>query len=54
MAAIQAIYDTLKALREGKPPFEITNVASGKLLKQATREEDYETWIRKFLGTETT
>ena len=54
MAAIRAVHDTLKALHEGKPPSEITNVASGELLRQTTREEDYETWIRKFLGTETT
>lgn len=50
MAAIRAVHETLKALREGMPPAKIANVASGELMKRVTRDENYGRWVRDFLG----
>ena len=50
MAAIRATYDTLKALREGTPPSEIKGTASADLVKQVTRDADYQRWMKDFLG----
>jgi carboxyvinyl-carboxyphosphonate phosphorylmutase len=41
-AAIRAIHDTLKALRDG--------VAPEALMKQVTRDSEYRRWIGEFLG----
>ena len=41
MAGIQAVYNTLKALRDGTAPKDLEGVASGDLMKQLTRAEDY-------------
>lgn len=50
MAAVQAVHDTLKALRDGTPPAELGNVASGALMKRVTRDADYQGWTADFLG----
>ena len=50
MAAVQAVYSTLKALREGTPPNQLGNIASGALMKRVTRDADYERWSREFQG----
>lgn len=50
MAAIRAIYETLKALREGTPPKELKGVASPELMKQVTRDADHKRWMKEFLG----
>lgn len=50
MAAYRATFDTLKALREGTPPEELTGVASPDLMKRLTRGGDYQTWMKEFLG----
>ncbi len=49
-AAVQAIYATLKALREGTPPAKLQGVASPALMKQLTREAEYDARTRDFLG----
>jgi carboxyvinyl-carboxyphosphonate phosphorylmutase len=49
-AAIRAIHDTLKALRDGAAPGDMTGVASEALMKQVTRDTDYRRWIGEFLG----
>jgi len=49
-AAVQAVYDTLKALREGTKPSELTGIASAETMRRVTREGDYRTWTEKFLG----
>jgi carboxyvinyl-carboxyphosphonate phosphorylmutase len=49
-AAAQAIYTTLKALRDGLPPSELKGIASGELMRRLTRGADYDTWSREFLG----
>src|SRR6201995_3741928 len=48
-AAVQAIYDTMKALREGTKPAALTGIASRDLMARVTREGDYKTWTEKFL-----
>jgi len=48
-ASVQAVYDTLAALRSGTPPGKITNLASADLMKNVTRHNDYQSWIEKFL-----
>jgi oxaloacetate decarboxylase len=49
MAAVNATYETLKALREGVPPASIKSVASADLMKQVTRQADYAKWSKEFL-----
>jgi carboxyvinyl-carboxyphosphonate phosphorylmutase len=51
MAAVRAVHETLKALREGTPPAQLTGVAAAEVMKRATREDDYRRWMREFLGS---
>ncbi|MFL5253773.1 MAG: oxaloacetate decarboxylase [Rhodopila sp.] len=48
-AAVKAIYDTMKALRDGTKPAALTGIASRDLMAHVTREGDYKTWTEKFL-----
>lgn len=49
--AVKGIYDTLKALRDGKAPTELQgNVASSELMGQLTRREDYDRWTSEYLN----
>jgi oxaloacetate decarboxylase len=50
MAAVRAVYETLKALRSGTPPKELANLATADLMKQVTRDESYARWTKDFLG----
>ena len=50
MAAIRAVHDTLKALRDGVKPAEIAGAASEALMRQVTRDKDYKAWIKEFLS----
>ncbi len=50
-AAVKAVYDTLKALREGVSPADLgPKLASAELMAQATRRADYNRWTKEFLG----
>jgi carboxyvinyl-carboxyphosphonate phosphorylmutase len=49
MAAVQAVYDTLHALRAGTSPDKLPGVASDELMKRVTRGDDYARWGREFL-----
>jgi oxaloacetate decarboxylase len=49
-AAVQAVYNTLKALREGAKPSELHGIASSDMMKRVTREGDYKTWTEKFMS----
>ena len=49
-AAVKAVHDTLKALREGTPPSKLTGVADAELMKRVTRDGDYSKWTKEFLG----
>jgi hypothetical protein len=46
MASVRALYETMRALREGVAPRNIANVAGGDLMNQATREPAYHGWIK--------
>jgi oxaloacetate decarboxylase len=48
-AAVQAIYDTLKALREGTKPSALTGIASAELMGRVTRDAKYKAWTEEFL-----
>jgi carboxyvinyl-carboxyphosphonate phosphorylmutase len=50
MAAVQAVHDTLKALRDGTKPSELKGVASAELMGRVTRDADYKRWTRDFLN----
>ena len=50
MAAVQAVYDTMKALREGVKPSALKNVASADLMKTLTRAADYDQATRDYLA----
>jgi carboxyvinyl-carboxyphosphonate phosphorylmutase len=49
-AATQAVYETLKALREGTAPKQLKGLASGELTSRATREADTKARLAAFLG----
>ena len=51
-AAVQAVYDTLKALREGAKPGELRGIASPELMQRVTRAADYRQWTSDYLGGE--
>jgi len=48
-AAVQAVYNTLKALREGVRPSELQGIASSDMMKRVTRDSDYKTWTETFM-----
>ncbi len=49
-ASVQAIYNTMKALREGTNPSQLHGIASADMMARVTRAGDYKTWTQKFLG----
>ncbi len=49
-AAVKAIHDTLRALREGTPPAKLSGIADADLMKRVTRDTDYSRWMKDFLG----
>jgi oxaloacetate decarboxylase len=49
-AAVQAVYDTLKALREGTKPADLQGIASAETMRRVTRGGDYKSWTERFLG----
>ena len=49
-AATQAVYETLKALREGLPSKELKRLAPSELTNKVMREADMKTRLAEFLG----
>jgi oxaloacetate decarboxylase len=49
-AATQAVYEALKALREGLPPKEPTGLASSELTNKVTRDAEVKARLAQFLG----
>src|SRR5690349_12572326 len=49
-AATQAVYETLKALREGASPKQLKGLASSELTARVTREVETRTRVAAFLG----
>lgn len=50
MAAAKAMYDTLKALRDGTRPSELSGIPPAALMQQLTRGSDYTRWMEEFLS----
>lgn len=50
MAAVQAVHDTLKALRDGTKPSDLKGVASAETMARVTREGGYKAWTDEFLN----
>lgn len=49
-AATQAVYETLKALREGTSPRNLKGIASSELTSRAMREAETKARSGEFLG----
>jgi carboxyvinyl-carboxyphosphonate phosphorylmutase len=49
-AAVQAVHQTLKALRHGTPPAQLDAIAPKDLMDRVTRQDDYRRWIKEFLS----
>jgi oxaloacetate decarboxylase len=49
-AATQAVYETLKALRDGQSPADLKGLASSGLIGHTTREADVKARLAQFLG----
>lgn len=50
-AAVKAVYDTLRALRDGADPSELAaSATSPELMARATRQAEHDGWIEEFLG----
>ena len=48
--AVQAVYATMKALREGANPATLAGMPSAETMKRVTRAADYAAWTKTFLG----
>ena len=48
-ASVQALYATLKALKDGTPPGKLQGLASAELMAKLTRADDYARWTKDFL-----
>ena len=48
-AAVKAIYDTMKALREGTPTDDLQGIASAELMSKVTKNSDYKNMFDKYL-----
>jgi carboxyvinyl-carboxyphosphonate phosphorylmutase len=48
-AAVQAVYNTLKALRDGTKPSALTGIASSEMMAKVTRSDKYKAWTDEFL-----
>ena len=49
MAAVKAVHDTLRALREGTQPEQLEGVAPAELMQRLMRSEDYRQWTNEWL-----
>ena len=48
-AAVQAMYDAIKAVRDGTPPKELKNLASPELMAKLARGADFDAFAKDFL-----
>lgn len=49
-AAVKAVHDTLRALRDGVAPGKLPGIADPELMKRVTREADYTRWTKDWLS----
>ena len=50
LAGVRAVYETLRALRDGTAPAALDGVAAPELIRQLTRDADYASWTDEFLS----
>ena len=50
MAAVKSVHDTLKALKDGAHPADLSDTYSQNLMKQVTRDDDYKGWMDEYLS----
>ena len=48
-AAIKAVYDTLKALRDGTAPSDLAGRPEPEFMKRISRQADYDDWLDKYM-----
>lgn len=48
-AAVQAVYATMKAMRDGTQPEDLANMPSKELMRIAMAEDDYDQWMKDFI-----
>jgi carboxyvinyl-carboxyphosphonate phosphorylmutase len=48
-AAVQAVYATMKALREGADPTTLAGLPSSETMRRVTRADDYAKWTKHYL-----
>jgi carboxyvinyl-carboxyphosphonate phosphorylmutase len=48
-ASVRAIYDTLRAFREGVPAWKLVGLADADLMKRVSRHATYEQWRKTFV-----
>ena len=49
MASIQAVYQTMSALRQGVKPAQLTGLPDKELVNKYSRESDFKNWMAQFL-----
>jgi len=49
-AGVRAVYETMRALRDGTPPDLITTAAPADMMRRLTREAEYGDWTKTYLG----
>ncbi|NKB49109.1 MAG: oxaloacetate decarboxylase [Alphaproteobacteria bacterium] len=49
-AGVGAVYEALKALREGTAPADISHAGSKELIARVLRQDDYDRWTDDYLG----
>jgi carboxyvinyl-carboxyphosphonate phosphorylmutase len=49
-AAVQAVHDTLKALRDGTKPSDLKGIASAEMMAKVTRSAAHKGWTDEFLN----
>lgn len=50
-AQLKAVYETLKALRDGVAPADLQNIPDSGFVKRLTRDADYAAWLRDYQGS---
>ncbi len=49
-AAQRAVFETLKALRDGVQPKDLAGMPASELMPRITRDDDYKRWTKAYLG----
>ncbi|HZP85270.1 MAG TPA: isocitrate lyase/PEP mutase family protein [Burkholderiales bacterium] len=49
-AAVRAVYDTLRALREGTAPDRLEGIADDETVKRLMRNDEYARWMKEWLA----